>query len=532
MSVPKFLGTRIAGSSSILLALTAIVPVSPALVAQDALAPKSMKVIGEVDPRYVSYNVEAVEVTGGRFWAPYSKMGSAPPPPPQGALSVGQENDPRFHYRPPIDLSNGKLRNLAAALGPAFVRVSGTWRNATYFQNDDNPPMKAAPKGFQNVLTRAEWKGVVDFAHAVHGDIVASVTTSEGVRDKDGVWTDTQAKAWFDYTKSIGGSIAAMEFMNEPTIMALSGAPDQYGAAEYGRDSKLFGTFLHKQSPATIYLGPSSTAEGLPGPPLGGLRLRFIPSESLLKATGPLFAGFSYHVYYAVSHRCMGANGTDVKTVLDPEWFQRGEMVEQFYARLRDQYLPGKPLWLTETGEASCGGDTWASSFVDTFRLLDQLGNLAQHSVQSVMINTLVSSDYGLIDENTLEPRPNYWAALLWKRTMGTKALDSGIAGTPLRVYSQCTKDTPGGVSVLVLNVDKNAAHSIKVPISSQRFTLSSTDLLSQSVLLNGQPLQTSADGKVPAFVPEKVAAGVVSFAPLTVTVLTIPSAANPACRR
>src|SRR5881628_3680438 len=39
--------------------------------AQIAVSPQSMRVLGEVDPRFVSYNVEAVEVTGGRFWAPY-----------------------------------------------------------------------------------------------------------------------------------------------------------------------------------------------------------------------------------------------------------------------------------------------------------------------------------------------------------------------------------------------------------------------------------------------------------------------------
>ena len=38
---------------------------------QTAVSPQRMKVLGEVDPRFVSYNVEAVEVTGGRFWAPY-----------------------------------------------------------------------------------------------------------------------------------------------------------------------------------------------------------------------------------------------------------------------------------------------------------------------------------------------------------------------------------------------------------------------------------------------------------------------------
>lgn len=37
----------------------------PSATAQTAVSPQSMKVLGEVDPRFVSYNVEAVEVTGG-----------------------------------------------------------------------------------------------------------------------------------------------------------------------------------------------------------------------------------------------------------------------------------------------------------------------------------------------------------------------------------------------------------------------------------------------------------------------------------
>lgn len=35
-----------------------------------------------------------------------------------------------FQARPSIDLTNARLRKLAAALGPAYVRVSGTWAMA------------------------------------------------------------------------------------------------------------------------------------------------------------------------------------------------------------------------------------------------------------------------------------------------------------------------------------------------------------------------------------------------------------------
>lgn len=36
-----------------------------------------MMPIGQIDERFISYNVESVEVTGGNFWAPYPQPGKA-----------------------------------------------------------------------------------------------------------------------------------------------------------------------------------------------------------------------------------------------------------------------------------------------------------------------------------------------------------------------------------------------------------------------------------------------------------------------
>jgi hypothetical protein len=42
--------------------------------------------------------------------------------------------------------------------------------------------------------------------------------------------------------------------------------------------------------------------------------------------------------------------------------------------------------------------------FLDTFRYLDQLGRLARQEVDVVMHNTLVASDYGLLDDRDFAP--------------------------------------------------------------------------------------------------------------------------------
>ena len=213
-------------ATALTLAINGCVPLF--LSAQQAaikLAPSSMSKVGEVDARFSSYNVEMVEVTGGRFWKPYKSAASAAAAKP-AASDTNQQvgvNPALFQNRQPINLANPRLRKLAEALGPAYVRVSGSWANSTFFQDNDQPAPSEAPKGFKGILTRAEWKGVVDFARATGGEIVTSFAISPGTRDAQGVWTPEQAKAFLDYTKSIGGTIAATEFMNEPTFPGPGG---------------------------------------------------------------------------------------------------------------------------------------------------------------------------------------------------------------------------------------------------------------------------------------------------------------------
>ncbi|MES2699461.1 MAG: hypothetical protein V4647_07610, partial [Pseudomonadota bacterium] len=76
-----------------------------------------MPQIAEVDRRFLSYNIEMVQVTGGRFWAPY-----------------GAPTADRYRYRAPTDFSDPRLIAMARHLSPAFIRVSGTWANTTYVE--------------------------------------------------------------------------------------------------------------------------------------------------------------------------------------------------------------------------------------------------------------------------------------------------------------------------------------------------------------------------------------------------------------
>jgi heparanase len=498
------------------------------------IAPATMPRIGTVDERFQSFNVEMVEVIGGRFWKPYGTevdaiLQAQPSAPRSGATPVGM--DPAlFQARPPIDLANPRLRTLAAALGPAYMRVSGTWANTTYFHDSDAPAPSTPPEGFTGVLTRQQWKGVVDFAHAVNAKIVTSFATSAGTRDAAGVWTPAQARRFLAYTTSIGGSIAVAEYMNEPTVAEMGGAPKGYDAAAYARDIAVFHPFVKEAAPDMVLLGPGSVGEGIPL--FGALPL--LTSKDLLTATGPVFDAFSYHFYGAVSKRCaatMPEATTTAEAALSEEWLSRTDIVEAFYARLRDRFEPGKPLWITETADAACGGNPWAATFLDSFRYLDQLGRLAKRGVQVIIHNTLASSDYGLLDETTLTPRPNYWAALLWRRLMGPTVLDAGPSPVPdLHLYAHCLRDHPGGVAVLVINTDRTISQALAVPVQSDRYTLTATDLLSRDVQLNGRDLSVGPGGDVPQLTGTPTQAGTLVCAPTSITFLAIPNAQNSRC--
>jgi hypothetical protein len=470
--------------------------------APTTIDPTSMPRIAAVDNRFQSYNIEMVEVTGGRFWKPYGEYPAA--------------GDDLFAYRPPIDLNNAKLRKLAAALSPAYMRVSGTWANSTYL-SDAEDSSSAPPAGFNGVLTCRRWRDVIGFSQAVDADIATSFAISPGARDAAGVWTPDQARRLIACTHTAGGRIAAAEFMNEPDLISISGAPAGYDAAAYGRDIGLFRAFMKQTAPEIMILGPGAAGESA-----------LVPG--LLAASDSGMDVFSYHHYGTLSERCIGSSAPEA--ALSEAWLSRTDRALAFHRALRDRFDPGKPIWLTETAEAACGGNRLSATFLDTFRYLDQLGRLAKAGVQVVMHNTLAASDYGLLDETTLDPRPNYWGALLWRKLMGATVLDSGVpieAG--LHVYAHCQRGTSGGVTVLVINTDRIASRLLRLAKPSERYTLDAASLRASTVWLNGATLGLDDKGDLPSIAGARTAAGALAFAPATISFLTIPEAGNSACR-
>lgn len=470
---------------------------------------KQMQKIGSVDERYQSFNIEMCEVIGGRFWIPYEKLDSV-----KKATGKKLGFEALKWKIEPINLYEKKLRNLAKAIGPTYVRVSGTWANAVYFQNNDEPALMNPPKGFNNILTRQQWKGVIDFCAAVNGKLITSFPISDGMYDEKGNWKPDQVKSLLDYTKQIGGEIVGAEMFNEPSHASHGNAPKGYNGDNYVKDFASFKAFVSKEAPNMKILGPGSTGEGgiLPA----GLD---IPIDKILAPSPqPKFDIFTYHYYGTVSKRCFG--GQDEEKAMTNEWLSKTEKGFDFYKGVRDTYMPGTPIWLSETAETACGGNPLAVTFIDSFRYLEQLGRLAKKGVQVVMHNTLARSEYALLDHDTHNPRPNYWSALLWNKLMGTQVYEAGTLAPGVDIFAHNLKGKTNGRALLILNTTDNAA-LVNIPSGGKLYLLTADELFTKKIKLNGEELALKSDGMLPAIKGKNIKKGDLKLPPNSIAFIT-----------
>ncbi|HJV79895.1 hypothetical protein [Noviherbaspirillum sp.] len=543
MKPRSIVGCLIAATLGGIIASSASTPLTASAI---TVSPAKLPRIATVDERYQSYNVEMAEIIGAKFWKPYDmydKQGKAVPDvgaspaasKTEGAAPQAGQNPAMFEERPPIDLTNPRLRKLASALGPAYVRVSGSWANSVFFHDSDTPAPQAAPEGFRGVLTRPQWKGVIDFAHAVNAALVTSFAISAGVRNASGVWTPDQARRILSYTSSVGGNIVAAEMFNEPSIPVFGGAPAGYDAESYAHDFAVFKPFAKAAAPDMLIVGPGSVGEGGTAPVVPGDML--LKTEDILSATPqPVFDVYSYHSYAAASQRCVSLGAlsqTTAAAAMSEQWLARPDAIYSFYIGLRNRFEPtSKGVWVTETADSACGGNPWAATFLDSFRYLDRLGRLAKKGVTVSFHNTLASSEYGLLDQKTFAPRPNYWAALLWHRLMGSTVLDAGASQPGLHLYAHCMRDRPGGVTLLAINNSRTQQESLQLPVAAERYTLAARTPEDSRVQVNGRELALTADDALPLLQGAHVVAGQVTFAPASITFLAVADAGNASCLR
>ena len=490
-------------------------------------AVENLKTLRTINPQLLSYNVEMTEVTGGTFWKAYTPgqiAGTEGFP----LISFGK-SDEMHQWYDPIDSTNPRLIKLAKELGKCWIRVSGTWSTKTYYDFDGHTN-GVAPEGFDSVLTKDQWTNLLDFVKAVDGNLLISVANCDGIHAANEPWQPEQAKLIFDFSKEYGVPIEAVEFMNEPNLLAYSGAPKDYTFEDFIRDQDIFTKWVHENYPECLVVGPCSVGCGKMGKidTEKGIMKKLTSSMStdkLLNGSKEKMDVYSYHYYNGVSGRIttLPFIHWSPKKAASEAYLDAAPYTAKANVPYRDEYAPGAEMWVTESGDAGGGGCEWASTYLDVFRTLNELGTFPTITDGVIFHNTLASSDYGWLKHGTFEPRPNYFAVLLWSRLMGTTVYDSEIAiQEGAHVFCHSRKDGKDGCVYLVINNSLTDTTKVELPKEALRYTLCGNgNVRNTSIYLNGTELTLGENDELPAMDGVEVS-GTIELAPGTCTFLVM----------
>ncbi|XP_059213672.1 heparanase [Centropristis striata] len=430
-------------------------------------------------------------------------------------------------------LGSVRLRTLAAALAPAFLRFGGTRQDFMVFSPQtvlQGPGLPAEPscdkrglprwledhlrkawrqqqdvlrtEGLQRKFIRAKFtEYTVDLLHSFSNcsglDLIFGLNAL--LRTADNSWNSSNAHLLLQYCESRGYDMS-WELGNEPNSFEKK-AGIRVDGQQLGRD---FSHLRAMMSQSKLYAGG-----GLYGPDVGQPRAHgtdLLPG--FLQSGAGAVNACTWHHYY------VNGRDTSLDDFLDPGVLDSLASKTQEVLQKVKLESPEMPVWLGETSSAFGGGAAGLSdTFAAGFMWLDKLGLAARLGLDVVMRQVFFGSGfYHLVDEN-LDPLPDYWLSVLYKRLVGPEVLKVGFSGAArskrTRLYLHCAnrdRYSEGAVTLISLNLRKKPTR-ISVPAASSRtveaFVLvaerpGEEGLLSRSVRLNGDVLKMLGDETLP----------------------------------
>ncbi|KAJ0980198.1 hypothetical protein J5N97_008453 [Dioscorea zingiberensis] len=463
-----------------------------------------------------------------------------------------------------LDLNHPILAKAIQAFGPLRIRVGGSLQDQVdYGVGDLGHPclpftkMQGGLFGFsKGCLSMARWDELNSLFLKTGAIVTFGLNALKGrnhVRKGvwGGSWNHSNAHDFIEYTVSKGYRVDSWEFGNELSGHGIGASVD---AEQYGKDVIALKSILSE-------LYKNSSSKPLLLAPGGFFEQEWY--AQLLQVSGAeVVNGMTHHIYNLGG----GDDPHIASKILDPKYLSR---IADTFRNLQltiQRHGPWSFAWVGEAGGAYNSGSRQVSNkFLNSFWYMDQLGMSSKYDTKAYCRQALIGGNYGLLDTKTFVPNPDYYSALLWHRLMGKGVLSVDISGSPyLRAYAHCRK-RKAGVSVLLINLSKstwfsvtvrndinvniaegggihkdgNFIHGLKRSVSwvgrkildgsakREEYHLTGKDSnpLSQTVLLNGTPLELNRDGDIPSLHPILVAGdSPVSVAPLSIAFVVFPN--------
>lgn len=372
-----------------------------------------------------------------------------------------------------------------------------------------------------------------------------------------GVWDSSNTQNFIKYTISKGYQIDSWEFGNE---LSGSGVGASVNAEQYGKDLINLKAIINK-------LYNNSNVKPLLVAPGGFYEQDWY--AKLLQVSGSSTVNVVTHHIYNLG---AGVDPNLVSKILNPHYLSRVEETFKSLDKTLQTWGPWASAWVGESGGAyNSGGHLVSNTFVNSFWYLDQLGMASKYHTKVYCRQTLIGGNYGLLNTTTLVPNPDYYSALLWHRLMGKGVLAVDSNTSPfLRSYAHCSKGK-AGITLLLINLSNQTTFQINVENSMnlnlfvkkttmyrgsafmrglkksaswigskadeqlfrEEYHLTPKDgyLRSQTMVLNGMPLELTDDGNIPSLNPVRLNLNAPIFInPLSIAFIAFPNFDAPAC--
>ncbi|CBI15157.3 unnamed protein product, partial [Vitis vinifera] len=346
-----------------------------------------------------------------------------------------------------------------------------------------------------------------------------------------GVWDSSNTQNFIKYTISKGYQIDSWEFGNE---LSGSGVGASVNAEQYGKDLINLKAIINK-------LYNNSNVKPLLVAPGGFYEQDWY--AKLLQVSGSSTVNVVTHHIYNLG---AGVDPNLVSKILNPHYLSRVEETFKSLDKTLQTWGPWASAWVGESGGAyNSGGHLVSNTFVNSFWYLDQLGMASKYHTKVYCRQTLIGGNYGLLNTTTLVPNPDYYSALLWHRLMGKGVLAVDSTASPfLRSYAHCSKGK-AGITLLLINLSNQTTFQINVENSMnlnfkadeqlfrEEYHLTPKDgyLRSQTMVLNGMPLELTDDGNIPSLNPVRLNLNAPIFInPLSIAFIAFPNFDAPAC--
>ena len=265
--------------------------------------------------------------------------------------------------------------------------------------------------------------------------------------------------------------LRALQLGNEPGHFYSNNPETAPDAARHGRDFAQLAALVRRVAPGIKVQGPDvCMGKGIPHGATGADKCANISYfATVLTEAGAALDEVSVHDYGLRGPHPPQADDCSVAAFTDPAAWEanlRPALLAWRAAQVRA--APRAKLVLSETATAGDGGcHNLSNSFAAGFYWLDTLGSVAREGYWQVYRQDLVGfsginggSSYALLGDpgwvgapsGALEPNPDYFSTLLWKRLMGRAVLNTTTAtattNATFRAYAACLAPVGAGIGV------------------------------------------------------------------------------------